>query len=74
MLKDTEIRATRGDDVAAKLWAFRRLQYTHEDRQKALWGQPIANLRTECVQNVEKLDKLADKVEHAEQNSNDLFD
>ena len=32
VLKDVELRATQPDEIAAKLWAFRRLQYTHEDR------------------------------------------
>lgn len=66
VLKDVELRATQPDETAAKLWAFRRLQYTHEDRQKALWGVPIAKLRTMCVENVERLDKLADCVEDGE--------
>ena len=52
--------------MAAKLWAFRRLQYTHEDRQKALCSTPISKLRKICVENVEKLDKLADLVESGE--------
>ena len=60
VLKDMQIRAEMSDDMAAKLWAFRRLQYSHEDRQKCLWGKPIAELRKACVKNVEKLDKLAD--------------
>ena len=42
VIKDVDIRVTYHDDMAAKLWAFRRLQYTHEDRQKVLWGRPIA--------------------------------
>ena len=46
--------------MSAKLWAFRRLQYTHDDRQNALWATPIEELRKRCVLNVEKLDKLAD--------------
>ena len=32
VLKDTELRTRFHDDMAKKLWAFRRLQYTHEDR------------------------------------------
>lgn len=63
VLKDVEVRATQPDEMAQKLWAFRRLQYTHEDRQKTLWATPIAKLRNSCVLNVEKLDKLADLVE-----------
>ena len=66
VLKDVEIKATKGEEMSAKLWAFRRLQYTHEDRQKALWGTPIAHLRKQCIENVEKLDKLADQVEAME--------
>ena len=58
--------------MAAKLWAFRRLQYTHEDRQQTLWGKPIVDLRKICVINVEKLDKLADLVEAGENEQNEL--
>ena len=58
--------------MAAKLWAFRRLQYTHDDRQKVLWGRPFARLRTQCVQNVEKLDRLADAVENNHDNIQEL--
>ncbi len=74
VLKDAEIKTIHGDEMSGKLWAFRRLQYTHDDRQKTLWGRPIAGLRTHCVNNVEKLDKLADMVEHAENNDNELRD
>ena len=74
VIKDVDIRATYHDDMAAKLWAFRRLQYTHEDRQKTLWGRPIAQLRNQCVKNVEKLDQLADKVESSDQNIGQLTD
>ena len=58
--------------MSAKLWAFRRLQYTHEDRQATLWGKPIADLRKICVLNVENLDLLADKVESGETEVNEL--
>ena len=63
VLRDVEIKVTKGTEMSDKLWAFRKLQYTYEDRQKALWKKPIAKLRTMCVSNVEALDKLADKVE-----------
>ena len=72
VLKDVEIRTTQPDEVSAKLWAFRRMQYSHEDRQAALWGKPIAELRRKCVDNVEKLDKLADKVETGDSEVNEL--
>ena len=71
-MKDAEIRSAKSDDMAAKLWAFRRLQYTHEDRQKALWSTPISKLRKICVENVEKLDKLADLVESGERGEAEL--
>lgn len=73
VLKDVEVRTVQSDEMAAKLWAFRRLQYTHEDRQKALWGKPIAELRNKCVKNVEKLDKLADMVEDGESKQAELI-
>ena len=49
--------------MSAKLWAFRRLQYTHEDRQQALYATPIAKLRKLCVQNGHA--KLCSKIEDA---------
>jgi hypothetical protein len=66
VLKDCEIRTTRTDDVAAKLWAFRRLQYTHHDRITALKKRPIAELRRLAVRGVEQLDSIADNVEYGE--------
>jgi len=74
VLKDTEIRLLNGGEMSAKLWAFRRLQYSHEDRQKVLWGRPIAQLRTQCVKNVEQLDRLADLVEDREGSMRGLKD
>ena len=49
VLRDCEIRLNRHPDESAKLWAFRRLQYSHSDREKSLMKQPIADLRKQVV-------------------------
>ena len=72
VLDDLKIRATEGEEMSAKLWAFRRMQYSHDDREKTLRGKPIAQLRKICVDNVEKLDKLADAVESGENEVGEL--
>ena len=41
VIRDCEIRLDRDHTLAAKLWAFRRLQYTHDDREKFLMGKPL---------------------------------
>ena len=46
VLDDVKIRTTESDEVSAKLWAFRRMQYSHSDRESCLFGKPIAQLRT----------------------------
>ena len=72
VLKDCEIRLAHHQDTSAKLWAFRRLQYTHDDHHKELFGTPIEALNERCVKNVEKLDELADLVERGDHELNEL--
>ena len=57
---------------AYKLWAFKKLQYTHDDRDKCLLGKPLEELKKLCLENVDKLDELADKMETADNDEKEL--
>ena len=62
-----------GDFTKADLlWAFERLRYTHDDRQKCLMGKPIAELKKVTLDNVARLDELADKIENADNEEKEL--
>ena len=53
-----------GDTTKAdKLWAFKKLQYSHDDRMKCLLAKPIDELKKLCLKNVDKLADLADKMD-----------
>ena len=73
IIKDSEMKIL-DQNLDAKMWAFKKLKYSYEDRQQALWGTLLSKLKTQCVKNIERLDRLADTLENSGSAIKDLTD
>ena len=49
--------------LSDKLWAFQRMKYAQTDRENALIKTPLKELQKLCVNNVDRLERLADQLE-----------
>ena len=54
------------------MWAFKKMKFGYEERQQVLRGIPLAQLKKYCVNNIEKLDRLADNLEDSGAQLGDL--